>query len=509
MRLLTALFLLVCLHSLTHAQPAVPANAAQPGLSVALTFSPKVQPTPFSGRVFLVVSRKPLKDEAFRQLWYTPEPYFSLDVQNWKPGTPLAFTPRHEFPEPLARLPAGKYYVQALLDRDQGGQSALAAPGNGFSKPQTLEWTGKPQRLELVIDQVVPQRKFVEKERVKLVEIESKLLTAFHGKPMKLRAGVLLPNSFAAAPDKKYPVVYEIPGFGGDHHMVFSAEARNASDIAGVEALYVVLDPACRLGHHVFADSDNNGPVGRALVEELIPILEKSYRGVGRPEARLVTGHSSGGWSSLWLQVRYADVFGGVWSTAPDPIDFRDFQKVNIYAPGTNLFRDEKGELRPLSRKNARGQLQYKSFSDMEVVAGRGGQLFSFEAVFGPKGPDGQPVPLWDRTTGAIDPKVAQAWQRYDIRLVLERNWAVLEPKLRGKLHVYMGAEDTYLLEGATRLLQKSLKDLGSDAVVEIVPGRDHGNLLEPKLRQRIAREMADALQKKSARLESQPGPRS
>ena len=121
------------------------------------------------------------------------------------------------------------------------------------------------------------------------------------------------------------------------------AEKRNATDVAGVDMIHVMLDPSCRTGHHVFADSANNGPFGRALVEELIPHIEARFRGLGKPAGRFLTGHSSGGWSSLWLQTTYPDFFGGTWSTAPDPVDFRDFQKINLYAPGTNIFVDDKG----------------------------------------------------------------------------------------------------------------------------------------------------------------------
>ncbi len=138
------------------------------------------------------------------------------------------------------------------------------------------------------------------------------------------------------------------------------------------------------------------------MTEELIPHIEAKFRGLAKPSARFVTGHSSGGWSSLWLQVTYPDFFGGTWSTAPDPVDFRDFQMVNIYDPKQNLFVDANGESRPLARKGKQVLVKYKPFNDMEVVMGRGGQLQSFEAVFSPRGKDGKPMPLWDRTTGVI-----------------------------------------------------------------------------------------------------------
>jgi hypothetical protein len=136
----------------------------------------------------------------------------------------------------------------------------------------------------------------------------------------------------------------------------------------------------------------------------------------------------------------------------------------------------------------------------MEEVMGRGGQLASFEAVFSPRGSDGNPRKLWDRKTGLVDAETARAWDRYDIRLVLERNWPALRAKLSGKLHVYMGGQDTFYLDGATRLLKASLEKLGSDAKVEIFPDKNHGSLLDKSLRDRMAREMADHYRRSQVR---------
>jgi pimeloyl-ACP methyl ester carboxylesterase len=155
-------------------------------------------------------------------------------------------------------------------------------------------------------------------------------------------------------------------------------------------------------------------------------------------------------------------------------VDFRDFQRINLYA-GENFYRDEKGERRPLARQGDRVMLWYDDFVRQETVMGPGGQIHSFEAVFSPRGADGRPLPVFDRATGKADPEVAKAWEKYDIRLVIERNWETLGPKLKGKLHIYAGAEDNFYLEGAVERLKKSLKQLGSDAEVEIVPGMGHG----------------------------------
>jgi hypothetical protein len=470
---------------------------AAKALEFQLTFTKQALDTPFTGRVFVVASKSPLKNAPPGIGWFNPPPFFAQEVKDWQPDTPLTFAPTAALPAPLAQLPAGKYHVQLVLDRDLGGRNCMSSPGNLFSKPVTIEHDpAKGGVVALTADQVVQPRKFEEKPRVKLVDIESKLLSAFHGRPMRLRAGVVLPRSYAENRARRYPVLYVIPGFGGTHFSALNV-GQSRTMVGGVEMLYVVLDPSCRLGHHVFADSENNGPCGAALVTELIPHLEREFRALGEPTARFVTGHSSGGWSSLWLQVTYPGFFGGVWSTAPDPVDFRDFSGTNIYQPGANLFFDEKGQPRPIGRRGGKPAIFCKGFSDMEIVIGHGGQFGSFDAVFSPRGPEGKPRPLWDRKTGQIDPDVARYWERYDIRLVLERHWHQIGARLAGKLHVYMGAEDTFYLAGATALLKETLARLGSDAVVEIFPGRDHGNLIDARLRERIAQEMAEQFRRR------------
>jgi len=445
----------------------------------------------FNGRVHVILLRSEPATVAGGFNWFNPEPAFAKEVKNWQPGTELIIDGSAISISPISEVKPGKYFAQAILDRDLGGISFASSPGNLYSKPVMLEFDPKTTgKVKLKLDQVARASEFKESDTIRLVSCESKLLSNFHGKPIALRAGVILPPSFAKEPRRKYPIVYSIPGFGGDHLLATSTAARKPWDLAGTEAIWVVLDPNCRLGHHVFADSENNGPCGKALVEELIPAIENKYRGNGK---RLVTGHSSGGWSSLWLQITYPDMFHGCWSTSPDSADFRDFQRIDLYNPGSNMFVDSSGTRRPIARRGGKPALFVKPFSDMEVVMGRGGQLASFEAVFSPRGTDGQPLQLWDRKSGAIRMDVAKDWEKYDVRLVLERNWTKLGPKLKGKLHIYMGEVDTFYLDGATRLLKESLATLGSDAVVQLFPGKDHG-LVDAALRERMNKEMAAAL---------------
>jgi S-formylglutathione hydrolase FrmB len=462
-------------------------------LEFHLTFDKAAHDKPFTGRVYVMLFKGGTTALQARTNWFRPEPLFAKDVKGWKPGEKLAIDKTAQaYPTAMGRIAKGVYSVQAVMDFAPNSISFSRAPGNVYTVAPKLPLdpagTGP---VALRLDRVFEEPPFQETDRIKLVDLESRLLTAFHKRPTRMRAAVILPASYAKNPTKKYPVVYEIPGFTGNHHMAAFRFKQNVTNLDGVEVIFVVLDPNCRHGHHAFADSANNGPCGKALIEELIPALEKKFRAAGAPGGRAVTGHSSGGWSSLWLQTAYPDFFGGVWSTAPDPVDFRDFQKIDLYRAGENMFTDAEGKRRPIARLGKRPVLWYKGFSDMEEVMGRGGQLQSFEAVFGARGADGRPKRLWDRKTGALDPDVARSWEKYDIRLVLERNWKTLGPKLKGKLHVYMGEMDNFYLEGATRLLRQSLEKLGSDAAVELFPGKDHGSLMSKEMQQRIAREMA------------------
>ncbi|HEY7327195.1 MAG TPA: alpha/beta hydrolase-fold protein [Gemmataceae bacterium] len=471
----------------------ISAGAQTRPLEFRLSFDRTVSAQPFTGRVYLMLFRQDVKELRSGPDWFNPDPFFAKDVKDWQPDQPLVLNAKAlGFPVTVDKVPRATYSIEAIMDFDRGERSFSTAEGNGYSRILRRELDGATSgSIELRIDQVYKAKPFVESERVRLVDIESKVLTAFHGRSTHLRAGVVLPRSFATDRQRRYPVVYEIPGFSGTHSIAHTAAQRDATNVAGVEMIHVVLDPSCRLGHHVFADSANNGPCGHALIDELIPHLEAKYRGIGTGQARFVTGHSSGGWSSLWLQITYPDHFNGVWSTSPDPVDFRDFQGIDLSRPDTNMFLDPRGSKRPLARRGGKPILFYRFFSDMEEVVGHGGQLASFEAVFSPRGPNGRPRKLWDRNTGTIDPDTAKSWERYDIRLVLEKNWNTLAPKLAGKLHVWTGAEDTFYLEGAVKQLKESLRKLGSDAVVEIHPDRDH-SLRDKAILDRIAREMAD-----------------
>lgn len=479
-----------------------PADAGDYRIEVC--FSPQVRAERFTGRVYLFFSRQHGREPRRGLDWFHPEPIAAVDIENWKPGEPLTFAPTIRewmlaFPRPLAELELTGYRVQAVARFNPLERTVGTGTGNAYSSPVELSRQGDRLSAMLKLDKLVAAQPFNDNRWCRLLAVRSRRLSEFHHREVVMQGAVLLPASYHDATTRRYPVIFNVPGFGGTHRLGYAKDPIGEQNAGGVEFIRVTLDPGCPLGHHAFADSANNGPAGSALVEEFLPELDRLYRTDPRPAARFLTGHSSGGWSTLWLQVAYPETFGGVWSTAPDPVDFRDFQQIDIYRAGENMYRDRQGNRRPLARGAGDAvALWYDDFDRMEEVLGPGGQLHSFEAVFGPRGADGSPVRLWNRKTGEIDPAVAESWKAYDLRQILETNWNRLAPHLTGKLHIFMGDRDTFYLEGATRLLKQSLERLGSDATVEIVADKNHRDLLSPELAARIRAEMVDSYLKNS-----------
>ncbi len=389
----------------------------------------------------------------------------------------------------LADLAPGKYFVQAVLHQNRSINLPLA-PGNVRSKPVAWNFDPKnPIPLDLVLDQVIVDSLPPETDRVKWVTFRSEKLSQFFGYDTFHRAAVVLPPLFAKDPSALFPLVVRIGGFGSRFTKALSLghpaspfqKAMAKPD--AVPMVLIHLDGAGPWGDPYHVNSTNNGPMGDALITELLPEIEKRFRCGGKPSWRFTEGHSTGGWVSLALQVFYPDYFGGCWSHCPDPVDFRDFELMNIYE-GPNAYVNRFGFERPAMR-TTKGDIQYTIRHEVlvERVLGSKGRWelggkdwASWNATFGPKGADGKPVPLWDGASGKIDNKVAEHWRKYDIRDHLQTHWTTLGPKLEGKLRIYSGELDEYYLNLAVHRLEEFLQTATPRAKATIVFGPKEGH---------------------------------
>jgi pimeloyl-ACP methyl ester carboxylesterase len=478
-----------------------------------VSFDAALRDSPASGRlvVYVISDKSAGKQEASpadAPFADDPQPMFGIDVKDLAPGAVARVgDDATSYPLPLSKLPAGGYRVQVVLDMHQDDSLWKREPGNLFSETTSvhLNEAGAPERISIKLTKVVKPRVARDVPGVELFEMKSKLLSDFHHRDIVMHAGVAFPKGFDAKSGRKYAAVYEVPGFGSDH---FGAYHPMRGPAVAEHCFWIVLNPESGNGHTLFADSANNGPCGKALVEELIPALEAKYPLIPKTSARLLRGHSSGGWSTLWLAVTYPETFGASWSTSPDPVDFRRFQLPDVYTQASMyrgvLVGSKEREL-PSYRLGGKELMTIRQENAMEEVLGpdntSGQQWDSWMAVWGPRNEHGHPAALYEPQTGALDHAVAEQYRKYDIADLLRNNGAKYGLILKQRVRILVGDQDNYYLNEAVALLQKDLDKLsffqfpeGQHGYIKILPGCDHGSIFMTPEMSAIPADMLDHL---------------
>jgi hypothetical protein len=459
------------------------ATAAQPAAPAGLRFVVKIDPAvvggkPVSGRVLVAVGRAGQPPNFTN---YVPPvlPVLGADADDFTPGTPVTLDAKSDvFPlKPLDELPAGDYVVQAVLASNPD-VNLPSAPGNRYCDPVKVKLDpAAGTTVTLTLNKTYADRTPKDTATHKYLKLPSKLLSDFHGRPMEYRVGVVLPPNFDKE-EKKYALLIDIGGFGAR----FTSAAFHAPDPRFVQ---LIPDGAGPFGDPYQVNSANNGPYGDALLKEVIPHIEKTYRCLGTPQSRFTTGASTGGWVSLALQVFYPDEFNGCWSQCPDSVTFERFELINLY-DDANAYVNRHGFDRPGTR-TLDGDIvaTVRHECTLERVLGRGGRWelggrdwASWNATYGPKGKDGKPVPAWDGRTGKIDKGVLDHWKKYDLLRVMRDDWKTLGPQLSGgKVNVWVGDGDDYFLNLAVHRLKAAadrFADPKFDGTIKVEMRRGH-----------------------------------
>ena len=491
--------------------------AANASLNIRVLFPKTRFSAPSDGRLLLLISKDPSAEPRFQiSEDLDTQQVFGMDVNGVQPGQVVTFDPQADgYPVlRLADLPPGDYFVQVLFHRyetfrrsdghvvklpmDRGeGQQWNRAPGNTYSTPRQI--TLNPQRggtVELSLDQEIPPiPPPPDTKYIKHFKIRSELLSKFWGRPMELGACVLLPEGFDEHPDLRYPLCvfhghfpYTFDGFREtppdpdlkpDYSKRFKLTGYNRIQQQAAYDFYktwtspdfprlviVEIQHANPYYDDSYAvNSANVGPYGDAIMRELIPEIERRFRCIGQGWARFTYGGSTGGWEALAAQIFYPDDFNGCFAACPDPIDFRAYTTVNIYADdNAYVFGGPWKTVPRPGKRDYLGHLQatVQQMNQLELALGSngrsGGQWDIWQAVYSPVGPDGYPKPIWDKRTGVIDKSVAAYWrEHYDLGDILRRNWKTLGPKLQGKIHIYCGDMDNYYLNNAVYLVEEFL----------------------------------------------------
>ena len=483
---------------------AVPATARpfDRRLKFRVTISPNAIDVPVRGRLLVLMSRtapqrdylEPSYGRETESVWIA-----ARDIPTTRPGGTVELDPDQvAFPHPLSNAPAGDYWVMAMLDRSNDAAYRFLTAGNLVMKAIKISALRPAMAgaVKLVLDRRIPDSPPPAiPEGVEALDFASPSLTAFWGREIHMRGWIVLPPSYNRG-SEHFPVVYYTHGFGARLDDLVGVATKIQDKTAAKkypEMIWVVLDESLPSGTHEFADSVNNGPWGKALTEELIPYLESRYRMDAHTNGRFLTGHSSGGWATMWLQTRYPKVFGGTWSTAPDPTDFHSFTGPDLVStPPQNFYRAATGHPWPLVRIDNVDVESLAQYAKQEAVIGPvGGQMASFEWVFSPRCPDGRPCQIFDRVTGDVNAQVAKYWEEhYDIAHLVQSRWSEIGPDLKGKIHLIVGTWDTFHLDEPAHKLQAVLDSLNADAHFTFIPERNHMNLYEGELDEKIAQEM-------------------
>jgi len=470
------------------------ALSAQPpaGPRIEVSFADSARHEPVTGMVYVAISRNNTAQESpIDQTDPEGAPLFSKYVEQLRPGATVTIGPEDRG-HPVASLkdvPAGEYWVQPFVNvytrfpRSDGhtvwlhmdrweGQNWKRSPGNLYGEPVRLRIDpASATNITLVADKarppitVPPDTAFV-----KRIKIQSQILTKWWGQPIYLGATVLLPKDYDKHPDVKYPVNYI------QDHFSLGAPGGFGSGRGGFDRfwqaddtprfIYVTLQhPSPYYDDSYGVNSENNGPYGDAIMQELLPAIETKFRVIREPWARMLSGGSTGGWIALAHQIFYPDFYGGAFGSCPDSVDFNYHQIVNIYRDA-NAYVIDRGWVkvdRPTQRQpdgNITSMMKNENHYELTVgdKSRSGGQWDIWEATYSPAGPDGYPMRLWDKQTGAIDHAVAERWKKYDLLEILKTNWATLGPKVAHKLNVYVGDMDSYYLNNAVENLYAFLQ---------------------------------------------------
>ncbi|MHB1192370.1 MAG: alpha/beta hydrolase-fold protein [Longimicrobiales bacterium] len=462
----------------------------EPVTKFRISFPAAAHSEPVTGRIFVMLSDNTEREPRF-QIGRTGVPFYGRDVEGLRPGQ-AGTIDQTDLGSPindLRDLPAGDYYVQAMVNiysefrRSDGhtlwmhddqweGQQLTRSPGNLYSDVQRVHLD--PRRgfdVELVASHKIPPVEVPPDDQwVKRFKIQSDILTKFWGRPVYLGATVLLPKDYDRE-TMDYPVLYSQGHFSLRNPLGFAVGTQLYQDWMkdNFPRMVVVTfqHPAPYFDDSYAVNSANVGPYGDAIMQELIPEVERRFRIIKEPWARLLDGGSTGGWESLALQLFYPDFYGGVWSYCPDPVTFTNVEGANIYED-ENFFWKQKNEWFRVPTVNTRetnGDIrltsQQRNYFELALgTKGRSGeQLDIWSAVHGPVGEDGYFKPLFDKRTGVIDQAVALYWRdHYDLLEYMKRNWTSLGPKIYSKLYIYSGDMDNVRLDQPVREMQAWMK---------------------------------------------------
>ena len=265
---------------------------------------------------------------------------------------------------------------------------------------------------------------------------------------------VYLPPGYSAS-DERYPTVYCLTGFTGRGQMLLNDNAFTPNLAERMDKLIaegkirpmIAVMPDCFtwFGGSQYINSTATGRYEDYLSQEIVAAIDTNFRTVDSRDSRAVMGKSSGGYGSLIMGLRHADVFGLVCSTAGDayfdhcyPMDF------------AKAFRTIKGD--PIGFMKKFWSTEKQGRDDHAAL-----NTIGMAACYSP---DGESFDMpFDLETGEVRQDVWRRWLQHDPVRLVEKNTDNL--KSLKLLYLDAGTRDEFNLDIGARILSRKLTDHG------------------------------------------------
>lgn len=282
------------------------------------------------------------------------------------------------------------------------------------------------------------------------------------GDPHVRAVPVYLPPGYDDDPERRYPVIVMLTGYGGTGPLLLNLRAWDESlpqqldrlIAAGTMQPAIVVMPDCwtRYGGSQYLNSSALGQYDDYLVNEVIPFVDARFRTLADREHRGVVGKSSGGYGAIVQGMHHPEVFSAAACHSGD-MYFEFSYLGDIAKLHTNLqsyggwpkLRDEVLTIRPKNTK---------------FYATMGTLCYGMAYAPNPDAPDGFDMPV-DPTTGALNEQVWQRWLSHDPVRKLDQPENVAALKQLKLLYIDAGERDEFNLQVGARVFVQKLETLG------------------------------------------------
>jgi enterochelin esterase-like enzyme len=156
--------------------------------------------------------------------------------------------------------------------------------------------------------------------RVERISIDSPALAGnLEGNSARRDVFVVLPPSYASSPERRYPVVYALHGYGITAEKWFAMDkpdqiAARAFGSGVREMIWVFPDTYTRHHGSMYSTSATTGDWEAFITRDLVGYVDAHYRTIANRASRGLMGHSMGGYGTVRIGMKYPGTFSSLYA---------------------------------------------------------------------------------------------------------------------------------------------------------------------------------------------------